>query len=122
MISLAVLSEADAPFGELLIVGDQAEDVSASRDRSRTRADEVGRGEMEETQRMRLQPLCERDETAQFLGGLRDGHRKDCVARLLAEVTRWLVGQMPQIRDVMPPISHIRRPSQNFSNPRNSFT
>ena len=39
-----------------------------------------------------------------------------------ADVIRWLVGHMPQIREVIPPISHMRRPSQNFSNPRNSFT
>ena len=35
---------------------------------------------------------------------------------------RWLDGQIPQILEVMPGISHSSRPSQNFSKPRNSFT
>ena len=40
----------------------------------------------------------------------------------LAEVSMWLTGQMPQMRDVMPGISRKERPSQNFSKPRNSTT
>ena len=40
----------------------------------------------------------------------------------LAEASRWLTGQMPQIRAVMPAISQSGRPSQNFSKPRNSVT
>ena len=38
----------------------------------------------------------------------------------LAEASRWLTGQMPQTRAVIPGISHNGRPSQNFSKPRNS--
>ena len=40
----------------------------------------------------------------------------------LAEASKWLTGQMPQIRAVIPGISQRGRPSQNFSNPRNSAT
>ena len=40
----------------------------------------------------------------------------------LAEASRWLTGQMPQMRGVMPGISPRGRPSQNFSKPRNSTT
>ena len=40
----------------------------------------------------------------------------------LAEASRWLTGQMPQIRAVIPAISQRGRPSQNFSKPRNSAT
>ena len=40
----------------------------------------------------------------------------------LAEAIRWLTGQMPQMRAVMPGISQKLRPSQNFSKPRNSTT
>src|SRR3990172_491766 len=39
-----------------------------------------------------------------------------------AEAIKWLAGQMPQMREVRPGISHTSRPSQNFSKPRNSFT
>ena len=40
----------------------------------------------------------------------------------LDEAMRWLTGQMPQIRAVIPGISQNGRPSQNFSKPRNSAT
>ena len=36
----------------------------------------------------------------------------------LAEASKWLTGQMPQIRAVNPGISSKRRPSHNFSKPR----
>ena len=49
-----------------------------------------------------------------------------CTARILSPVaaaaSRWLTGQMPQIRAVMPAISVKGRPSQNFSKPRYSVT
>ena len=40
----------------------------------------------------------------------------------LAEARRCETGQMPQMRAVMTGISRKLRPSQNFSNPRNSTT
>ena len=40
----------------------------------------------------------------------------------LAEASRWLTGQMPQTRAVIPAISQSGRPTQNFSKPRNSAT
>ena len=40
----------------------------------------------------------------------------------LAEASRWLTGQMPQMRAVSAGISENGRPSQNFSKPRNSVT
>ena len=36
--------------------------------------------------------------------------------------SRWLTGQIPQMRAVICGISAKKRPSQNFSNPRNSTT
>jgi hypothetical protein len=38
------------------------------------------------------------------------------------EAIKWLTGQIPQTREVIPAISVYGRPSQNFSNPRNSAT
>ena len=43
-------------------------------------------------------------------------------SQALTETRWWLTGQMPQIRSVICGISKNIRPSQNFSNPRNSFT
>src|SRR5262249_19083635 len=40
----------------------------------------------------------------------------------LADVSRWLTGQMPQTRAVMPAISQSGRPTQNRSKPRKSVT
>ena len=40
----------------------------------------------------------------------------------LAEAMRWLTGQMPQTRAVIPGISQSGRPTQNRSKPRNSAT
>ena len=117
---LPELSEPDPPLGELLVLRDKAEDVPR-RGVGIEPEKEIGRREMEETERVRLYPLCERDQPAQLLRRLRDRDREDVVSRLRGgdEMAR---GQMPQMREVMPPISHMRRPSQNFSNPRNSFT
>ena len=39
----------------------------------------------------------------------------------LAEAKWWLTGQIPQMRGVISGISKTMRPSQNFSNPRNSL-
>ena len=41
---------------------------------------------------------------------------------VLAAASRWLTGQMPQIRAVIAAISVKGRPSQNFSKPRYSVT
>ena len=78
---LSELPETDAAPGELLVVRDQAEDVPRGRVRVEPE-EKVGRRQVEEAQRMRLDPLCERDEPAQLLGGLRDLDRKDVVAGL----------------------------------------
>jgi hypothetical protein len=43
-------------------------------------------------------------------------------SQAFADASMWLIGQMPQIRMVMPGISGKVRPSQNFSKPRNSTT
>ena len=40
----------------------------------------------------------------------------------LAEAIRWLTGQIPQTRAVIPAISQNGRPTQNRSKPRNSAT
>ncbi len=41
---------------------------------------------------------------------------------VFAEAIRWLIGQIPQTRAVMPAISQRGRPTQNRSKPRNSAT
>ncbi len=43
-------------------------------------------------------------------------------SQALAEATRWLTGQIPQIRAINDGISENGRPWQNFSNPRSCVT
>ena len=43
-------------------------------------------------------------------------------SQALAEASRWLTGQMPQMRAISDGISSNGRPSQNFSKPRNWVT
>ena len=43
-------------------------------------------------------------------------------SQALAEASRWLTGQMPQMRAISEGISEKGRPSQNFSKPRNWVT
>ena len=52
-------------------------------------------------------------------GGIRTAR---ILSPVFADASKWLTGQMPQMRAVMPAISHNGRPSQNFSKPRNSVT
>ena len=44
------------------------------------------------------------------------------MSQALADVIRWLTGQMPQMRAISAGISSNGRPSQNFSKPRNWVT
>ena len=66
---------------------------------------QVGRREVEETQRVRLHELRAVDQLAQ-LAARSGGMRTAMIAsHAFDDASRWLIGQMPQMRDVIPGIS-----------------
>ncbi len=78
---LAELAEPNAPPRELGLGGDQAEDVPPGRVAVHAQ-EQVGAAQVEERQRVRLDDLAQVHEPAELVGGRRDGHREDLVARL----------------------------------------
>ena len=83
---------------------DQAEDVAA-RGVGIEAQQQVGRGEVEEAERVRLHELRAVDQLAQLDGRLAGGVTAMMASQALAEASRWLTGQMPQMRAVMDGIS-----------------
>ena len=82
---------------------DQAEDVAVGRVGIEAQQ-QVGRRQMEEAERVRLHELRAVDQFAQLAPGRR--RRTAMMAsQALAEASRWLTGQMPQMRAVMDGIS-----------------
>ena len=84
-------------------VFDQAEDVAAGGVAIETEQ-EVGRGEVEEAERVALHELRAVDSSRSMtaVGG---GATAMMASQALAEASRWLTGQMPQMRAVMAGIS-----------------
>ena len=103
---LAKLAKADAGAGELGLVGHEAEDV-ATFGRSVPAEEEVGGAEMEEGEGVALDDLAEVHHPRSFsaAGGMSTARM---ASQALAEARRWLTGQMPQTRGVMPGISENR--------------
>ena len=80
--ALADLAQPDAVLRQLGILTHDAEDVA--RDRVGVPAQQqIGRGQMEEGQRMRLGELRQIHDPPQLLAGRRDGHREQMVAGLI---------------------------------------
>ena len=114
---LAELPQADAVARQLRVGLHQAEDVALRRVGVHAEQ-QVGRAEVEEAERVRLHDLRQvqhRRRRAASAGWSPRGSASPA----LAEASRWLTGQMPQMRAMSDGISQNGRPSQNFSKPRN---
>ena len=109
------------PAGHVRVGGDQAEEVALRRRGCRSpaagRARRGGRSSGRATGRSG--PGSSAGAASRPPGGRRTPRMW---SPALAEASRWLTGQMPQMRAVMPGISQKGRPSQKRSKPRNSVT
>ena len=83
---------------------------------------QVGRAQVEEAQRVRLDDLAEVHQPAQLLGRRRDAHGQDCVAGLGRGQQVADRADAADARGDARPSPQNGRPSQNFSKPRNSTT
>ena len=100
---LAELAQRHAGLGHLRAFFDQAEDVAVRRVGIETQQ-QVGRRKMEKAERVRLHELRAVDQFAQHHAGRRRLTAM-MASQALAEASRWLTGQMPQMRAVIDGIS-----------------
>ena len=117
---LAELAQLDAVARHLRMLAHHAHDVAFFRIGVHAEQ-KVRRGKMEEAESVGLN-ICARFMMRRSFSAVSGMRTAMMSSQALLEASRWLTGQMPQMRAISAGISVKGRPSQSFSKPRTWVT